>query len=99
MSPLAPTLQVFFTERLIKQRQASPRTIASYRDTCGLLLRFVQNRTGKAPSRAGLGRPRCRDDLGVPGAPGDRAAQQRAQPQHAAGRDPLTVPLRRAAPP
>lgn len=50
MSPLAPTLQLFFTERLIKQRQASPATIISYRRTFGLLLRFVQNRTGKAPS-------------------------------------------------
>ena len=50
MTPLAPTLQLFFTERLIKQRQASPATIISYRHTFGLLLRFVQNRTGKAPS-------------------------------------------------
>ena len=50
MSPLAPTLQLFVTERLIKQRQASPATIISYRRTFGLLLRFVQNRTGKAPS-------------------------------------------------
>lgn len=30
---IAPTLQAFFTERLIKQRNASPRTIASYRGT------------------------------------------------------------------
>lgn len=31
MSPIAPTLQLFFTERLAKQRQASPATIRSYR--------------------------------------------------------------------
>ena len=33
MSTLAPTLQAFFTDRLIKQRQASPHTVAAYRDT------------------------------------------------------------------
>jgi len=50
MSLLAPTLQLFFTERLAKQRQASPATVRSYRNTFRLLLRFVQDRTGKAPS-------------------------------------------------
>ncbi len=53
MSLLAPTLQLFFTERMAKQRQASPRTITSYRDTFRLLLRFVADRTGKAPSSLG----------------------------------------------
>ena len=51
MSPLAPTLlRLFFRERLANQRQASPATIVSYRNTFRLLLRFVQDRTGKAPS-------------------------------------------------
>ena len=49
MSALAPTLQAFFTERLIGQRQASPHTIAAYRDTFRLLLSFVQQRTGVNP--------------------------------------------------
>ncbi len=53
MSALAPTLELFFTERLAKQLQASPRTVISYRDTFRLLLRFVQDRTGKAPSTLG----------------------------------------------
>jgi len=44
MTALAPTLQAFFTERLIAQRRASPRTIASYRDTMRLLLQFAQKR-------------------------------------------------------
>ena len=51
MSALAPTLEAFFTERLINQRDASPRTIAAYRDTLRLLLRFAQQRTGKQPSK------------------------------------------------
>ncbi len=33
MSSLAPTLQAFFTERLVAQRRVSPHTVASYRDT------------------------------------------------------------------
>lgn len=51
MTDLAPTIEAFFTERLISQRQASPRTISSYRDTLRTLLVFAQQRTGKPPSR------------------------------------------------
>ncbi len=54
MSLLAPTLEAFFVERLAGQRQASPHTIASYRDTFRLLLNFVEARTGVAPSRLDL---------------------------------------------
>ena len=50
MSTLAPTLQAFFTDRLARQRQASPHTIAAYRDTVKLLLVFAEQRTGKSPS-------------------------------------------------
>jgi integrase/recombinase XerD len=49
MSALAPTLQAFFTDRLINQRNASPRTVAAYRDTLRLLLRFAEKQTGKQP--------------------------------------------------
>jgi len=49
MSLVAPTLQLFFTERLAKQRQASPQTVTTYRNTFRLLLRFLQERMGKAP--------------------------------------------------
>ena len=49
MSALAPTLQAFFTDRLICQRNASPRTVAAYRDTMRLLLGFAQQKTGKQP--------------------------------------------------
>ena len=51
MTPVAPTLQAFFTDRLTRQLQASPRTIASYRDTLRLLLCFTQERIGKQPAR------------------------------------------------
>ncbi|MBV8734685.1 MAG: site-specific integrase [Solirubrobacterales bacterium] len=49
MSALAPTLQAFFTERLIGQRHASPNTIAAYRDTLRLLLAFAAERLGRQP--------------------------------------------------
>jgi integrase/recombinase XerD len=51
MSALAPTLEAWFTDRLIGQRHASPNTVAAYRDTWRLLLGFAQSRTGKQPSR------------------------------------------------
>ena len=63
MTLLAPTLQAFFTDRLTRQLQASPRTIASYRDTLRLLLCFAQAKTGKTARRARLGRPRRDADL------------------------------------
>jgi site-specific recombinase XerD len=51
MSALAPTLETFFCDRLAHQRDASPHTIAAYRDTFRLLLTFVHQRTGVAPSK------------------------------------------------
>jgi site-specific recombinase XerD len=50
MTLIAPTLQSFFTDRLAQQCQASPRTIAAYRDTLRLLLGFVHRQTGKTAS-------------------------------------------------
>jgi site-specific recombinase XerD len=50
MSALAPLLEAFFLQRLSKQRQASPNTITSYRDTFRLLLRFTEKKLGKKPS-------------------------------------------------
>jgi integrase/recombinase XerD len=44
-------LQSFFTDRLLRQRQASPHTIAGYRDCFRLLLQFAKERLGKMPSQ------------------------------------------------
>ena len=54
MTALAPTLEAFFTQRLAGQLQASPHTIAAYRDTFRLLLRYAQARVGKKPSQLDL---------------------------------------------
>ena len=43
-------LQSFFTDRLLSQRNASPHTIASYRDTFRLVLEFAQRNLRKPPS-------------------------------------------------
>lgn len=50
MSLIAPTLQSFFTDRLAKQLRASPRTIASYRDSLKLLIVFAHRQTNKTPA-------------------------------------------------
>jgi site-specific recombinase XerD len=49
MSALAPTLQAFFTDRLMRQRQASSHTLSSYRDTMKLLVRFAAERRKVQP--------------------------------------------------
>jgi site-specific recombinase XerD len=74
MSMLSPVLQAFFTVRLTSQHQSSPHTIAAYRDTMRLLLRFAHERTGKQPSNLDL------EDLDAPliGAFLDHLEQERA---------------------
>jgi integrase/recombinase XerD len=49
--PTLPALiERFFTERLMRQRNVSPHTIASYRDTFRLLFAFARAQIRKAPS-------------------------------------------------
>jgi site-specific recombinase XerD len=55
MTALATTLQAFFTDRLIRQRQASPHTLAAYRDGLRLLLVFASARRGMEPSQLDIG--------------------------------------------
>jgi site-specific recombinase XerD len=53
-------LHAFFTDRLMRQRQASPHTIASYRDAFQMLLAFSEQRLKKFPSRL------CLEDIDAP---------------------------------
>jgi site-specific recombinase XerD len=55
MSALASSLQAWFTDRLIRERNASPHTIASYRDTIRLLLIYASKKLAVEPSRMDLG--------------------------------------------
>jgi site-specific recombinase XerD len=48
---LPALLESFFTQRLMQQRQASPHTISSYRDTFREFFKFTEQRLHKAPSR------------------------------------------------
>lgn len=50
MTALAPSLQAFFTDRLISQRAASPNTIGAYKVGLRLLVAFAAERTAKAPA-------------------------------------------------
>jgi integrase/recombinase XerD len=57
---VATLIERYFTERLMRQRNVSANTIASYRDTFRLLFTFAQARLRKSPSDLAL------SDLGAP---------------------------------
>ena len=54
MNDLPALLQGFFTGKLVIQRQASPATVASYRDTFALLLGFAAGRAGRQPHQLAI---------------------------------------------
>ena len=56
---LASLIERYFTDRLMRQRNVSANTIASYKDTFRLLFTFAQARLRKPPSALTL------DDLGA----------------------------------
>ena len=55
MSTLAPTRQAFFTDRLVRQRQASPETVAAYRDGLRLLVSFASRQVHKESFQLDIG--------------------------------------------
>lgn len=60
-NPAFPALlEHFFTRRLVQQKHASAHTLASYRDTFCLLLRYAEQSLHKAPSGLAL------EDLNAP---------------------------------
>jgi hypothetical protein len=87
-------LQTFFTDRLTHQRQASPHTVASYRDTFRLLLRFAQEQTGKQPTKLtmeDLDAVFCRK---VPAPSRKRPRPQRPQPKYSLSGNSLLLSIR-----
>lgn len=54
MSALATSLQAFFTDRLVREKDASPHTIACYRDAIRLLLTYASQELGVEPSQLDL---------------------------------------------
>jgi len=54
LNPLPTLVENFFTQHLITERQLSPCTVASYRDTCRLLLNFLQVQTRRNASEQRL---------------------------------------------
>jgi integrase/recombinase XerD len=59
-SRLQSLIQLFFTDRLLKQLGVSPHTVAAYRDAFRLLLQFASERLRRAPSALGI------EDLDAP---------------------------------
>lgn len=101
--PFSTQVQHFFCQRLLAQRNASPRTIESYRDAFGLLLRFTQTHLGKNPSElalADLDAPVVlafldhleRDRHNTIRSRNTRLAALRSFFQYAASRDPANLP-------
>ena len=99
MSRLAPTMQAFFTDRLIRERNASPNTIAAYRDTMRLLLALRLGAARQSTVQARHRRSRRPLDRRVPRPPRARPRLQPAHPQRASDRDPLALPLCRTCHP
>ena len=93
MSSLAPTLQAFFTDRLVRQRHASPETVAAYRDALRLLVCFASQHVHKQPSQLSIGDL----DAGLIGSFldyfGSRAAELCTHAQCAVGRRSLLFRL------
>ena len=54
MKTFSELLQAYFTERLMKECNASPHTIANYRDTFRLLIAFAQQRLKKPPTKLAI---------------------------------------------
>jgi integrase/recombinase XerD len=52
--PAAALVQAFFVEYLLNQKNASPRTLATYRDAFRLLLQFIRETKGVEPVALGV---------------------------------------------
>ncbi len=55
MTALAPTLEAFFSDRLVKQQAAGPNTIAAYRDTFRLFIAYTTDHTNTSASDLDIG--------------------------------------------
>lgn len=101
---LGAALQRYFCQYLISQRQLSPRTVASYRDTFRLLLAFIERQFGLKPDALRVaditsGRVLAfLDDLERSRGNSVRTRNVRLAPirsllRYAAGADPLLLPV------
>ena len=89
----APLLERFFIQRLMQQRQASPHTISSYRDTFRQFLKFAQQRLHKQPSRMNFEEIDGPVDRCISGRPGEASRLECSQPESASNRDSLVLSL------
>ena len=87
----AVSLRRFLTSYLAGLRGCSPNTIASYRDTFKLLISWFRDERSVPPARLTLDHIDAERRHGVPRLAAGQQAQQRLDPQPAAGRDQLVL--------
>ena len=97
MTAFAPTLQAFFTQYLISQRQAAHRVRLPGRLPAVADLHRRPHRQVAGP--AGLRRPGRQHDQRLPDPSGTRPRRQRGDPQRPVGRGAVAVPVRVLPPP
>ena len=94
MTDLAPILQGFFTDRLARQKKASPNTGRGHPRHVQAPARLRAGQDRQGAQQAQPRRPRHHADRRVPAAPGRQTGERQRHPERPAGRDPLAVPLR-----
>ena len=96
-NPASPTfatlVQEFFTDCMVQQRALSRCTVASYRDTFVLLLRFADKQLGKAPVSVQL--PDINPKF-LAAFLDHLEAERHNSPQHSTGRSTFVPEVRRA---
>jgi len=90
VTDLAPVLQGFFTDRLARQKKASPNTVAAYREHLPAPARLrLRPRAGKQPAQLSLADLDAALIGGFPQPPGRAAGQRQRHPANARlARDP-----------
>src|SRR6202043_2659692 len=90
---VGPLLQSFFSEHLCSHKDASIQTIASYRDTFRLLLRYVQQTACIEPSALRITDLRVTRHSGLSRTPRAATAQFSPFPEYPVGSNPFLLPV------
>jgi hypothetical protein len=86
-------LQAFFTDRLMTQCNASPLTIANYRDASRLLIGYAERCLKKLPTKLAVRDLDAAFITRFLDIPGTRARERLAQPKCSAGSNPFILHL------
>ena len=87
----AKLVQEFFLDRLIRQRNSSPQTVAAYRDCFRLLFEFARGTPEQADGPFGPRRSRCSSCTGVLGSSRESPEKLHSQPERSISGAPLLL--------